>query len=59
MGRRLIYQVDPSHVRNQTESIGDSIGEHELLTEKMEKVKKWRAVLKEVATRNWVGFAEH
>uniref|UniRef100_A0A2K1WQT0 ADP-ribosyl cyclase/cyclic ADP-ribose hydrolase n=1 Tax=Populus trichocarpa TaxID=3694 RepID=A0A2K1WQT0_POPTR len=46
----VFYHVNPSHVRNQTETVGDSIGELELVTEKMEKVKRWRAALKEVAT---------
>ena len=45
----VFYQVNPSHVRNQTETVGDSVGEHELSTEKMERVKRWRAALKEVA----------
>nr|XP_034908550.1 disease resistance protein RPV1-like [Populus alba] len=46
----VFYHVNPSHVRNQTGTVGDSIGELELVTEKMEKVKRWRAALKEVAT---------
>ncbi|EEF43636.1 leucine-rich repeat containing protein, putative [Ricinus communis] len=46
----VFYKVDPSHVRNQTGSFADAFARHEeslLVTE--DKVKSWRAALKDVA----------
>ena len=51
----IFYNVDPSDVRNQIGTFKQAFDEHEqLFQENIEKVQKWRAVLKEVAnTSGW------
>ena len=49
----VFYQVNPSHVRNQTETVGDSIGEHELLTENMEKGEEMESCLEVATLTGW------
>ncbi|XP_006355114.1 TMV resistance protein N-like isoform X3 [Solanum tuberosum] len=45
----IFYDVDPSHVRNQSESFGAAFAEHELKykddVEGMQKVQRWRNAL--------------
>ncbi|KAH0649819.1 hypothetical protein KY284_029731 [Solanum tuberosum] len=45
----VFYDVDPSHVRNQTESFAEAFAEHEIKykddVEGMQKVQGWRTVL--------------
>ena len=46
----IFYNVDPSHVRNQTGSFGEALAKHkENLKIKVEKVQKWREALTQVA----------
>ena len=46
----IFYNVDPSHVRNQTGSFGEALAKHEKNEKiKKEKVKKWREALTQVA----------
>nr|XP_025888331.1 TMV resistance protein N-like isoform X2 [Solanum lycopersicum] len=49
----VFYDVDPSHVRNQTESFGEAFSKHESKykddVEAMKKVKRWRTALTVVA----------
>ena len=46
----IFYNVDPSHVRNQTGSFGEAMAKHEKnLKIKKEKVQKWREALTQVA----------
>ncbi|KAL4594401.1 hypothetical protein ACB092_12G017700 [Castanea dentata] len=46
----IFYYVDPSDVRKQTETFKQAFDEHEQrFKENIEKVQKWRAILKEVA----------
>ncbi|RVW59080.1 TMV resistance protein N [Vitis vinifera] len=49
-GLPIFYNVDPSHVRNQTGSFGEALAKHkENLKIKVEKVQKWREALTQVA----------
>ena len=48
----IFYNVDPSHVRNQTGTFGKAMAQHE--KNKKEKVQKWREALTQVA--NLCGF---
>ena len=48
----IFYNVDPSHVRNQTGTFGKAMAQHE--KNKKEKVQKWREALTQVA--NICGF---
>ena len=44
----IFYNVDPSHVRNQTGSFGEVLAKHEKnlkIKKEKEKVKKWREAL--------------
>ncbi|KAK4712988.1 hypothetical protein R3W88_018895 [Solanum pinnatisectum] len=54
----VFYDVDPSHVRNQTESFAEAFAEHEIKykddVEGMEKVQGWRTVL--TAAANLKGY---
>ena len=51
----IFYNVDPSHVRNQTGSFGEAMAKHEKnLKIKKEKVQKWREALTQVV--NLSGF---
>ena len=51
----IFYNVDPSHVRNQTGSFGEALAKHEKNEKiKKEKVQKWREALTQVA--NLSGF---
>ena len=45
----VFYDVSPSEVRNQTGSTGKAFDRYNKDSELMEKVKGWRAALKEVA----------
>ena len=46
----IFYNVDPSHVRNQTGTFGEALAKHEEnLKIKVEKVQKWREALTQVA----------
>ena len=46
----IFYYVDPSDVRKQTGTFKQAFDEHEQrFKENIEKVQKWRAILKEVA----------
>lgn len=46
----IFYDIDPSHVRNQTGSYGESFIRHERqLHGNMDKVGKWREALREAA----------
>ncbi|XP_030934592.1 TMV resistance protein N-like [Quercus lobata] len=46
----IFYYVDPSNVRKQTGTFKQAFDEHEKrFKENIEKVQKWRAILKEVA----------
>ena len=51
----IFYNVDPSHIRNQTGSFGEALAKHEKNEKiKKEKVQKWREALNQVA--NLSGF---
>ena len=49
---QIFYNVDPSHVRNQTGNFGKAMAQHE--KNKKEKVQKWSEALTHVA--NLSGF---
>ncbi|XP_048328503.1 TMV resistance protein N-like [Ziziphus jujuba] len=54
----IFYHVDPSHVRKQTESIGEAFQRHEqVFSDDLKKVQSWRKALKEVA--NLAGWHVH
>ena len=49
----IFYYVDPSDVRNQTGTFKQAFDKHkERFKENIEKVQKWRAVLREVANKS-------
>ncbi|XP_020216734.1 toll/interleukin-1 receptor-like protein [Cajanus cajan] len=51
----VFYDVDPSHVRNQTGTYAEAFAKHEeLLQGQMEKLQKWREALREAA--NYSGW---
>ncbi|KAI5322076.1 hypothetical protein L3X38_031148 [Prunus dulcis] len=45
----VFYNVDPSHMRHQTGSVGEAFARHEENQQSPNKVKQWRAALREVA----------
>jgi hypothetical protein len=46
----VFYEIDPSHVRNQTESYGQAFEKHEQdLRHNKDKLQKWRNALTEAA----------
>ncbi|CAL8999280.1 unnamed protein product [Prunus brigantina] len=45
----VFYNVDPSHLRHQTGSVGEAFARHEENQQSPNKVKQWRAALREVA----------
>ncbi|BFG34203.1 hypothetical protein CerSpe_204780 [Prunus speciosa] len=45
----VFYNIDPSHVRHQTGSVGEAFARHEENQQSPNKVKQWRAALREVA----------
>ncbi|KAI5312595.1 hypothetical protein L3X38_041768 [Prunus dulcis] len=50
----VFYNVDPSDVRKQSGSFANAFAEHEKrFREDVDKVKRWRAVLTEVANLSW------
>ena len=49
---QIFYNVNPSHVRNQTGNFGKAMAQHE--KNKKEKVQKWSEALTQVA--NLSGF---
>ncbi|PRQ55791.1 putative TIR domain, P-loop containing nucleoside triphosphate hydrolase [Rosa chinensis] len=44
----VFYDVDPSHLRNQTASVAETFTRHQK-TQSSSKVRRWRAALKQVA----------
>lgn len=51
----VFYDIDPSHVRNQTGSYAEAFAKHEKhLQGQMDKVQKWREALREAA--NYSGW---
>ncbi|XP_058744472.1 disease resistance protein RPV1-like [Vicia villosa] len=54
----IFYHVNPTNIRNQTESCGVALAEHEKRTD-MDKVQAWRLALTEAANiSGWVCFGK-
>ncbi|XP_016648611.1 PREDICTED: toll/interleukin-1 receptor-like protein [Prunus mume] len=45
----VFYDVDPSHLRNQTGRVGEAFSRHEENQQSPNKIKQWRVALREVA----------